>query len=371
VSGARFTVTYAIAGDAAEAAAVARDVCIEQTVEYPEDLITDPAIRGEVFGRVESLVARAPGRHEARISYALDSVGSELTQLLNVVFGNSSLKPGLQVTHLELGPVLAARFRGPRFGVAGLRARLGRPRAPLLCSALKPLGLGPAALAALAYEEALGGIDVIKDDHGLADQPYARFAERVERCADAVRRAAAQTGRPCLYAPNVTAPAPLVAERARLAQRLGAGALLVAPGLVGFDAMRALADDDALALPILCHPALLGSFMVSPAQGLAPAVTLAELPRLAGADASIFPSYGGRFVFTPDECRAIARGAAAPMDGLAPLWPAPAGGMSLARVPEIVRFYGPDTLLLIGGDLHRHGSLRRGCELFRGLVEKA
>ena len=37
--------------------------------------------------------------------------------------------------------------------------------------------------------------------------------------------------------------------------------------------------------------------------------------------------------------------------GLRPALPVPAGGMALARVPEILDFYGPDTMLLIGGSL--------------------
>jgi ribulose-bisphosphate carboxylase large chain len=34
-----------------------------------------------------------------------------------------------------------------------------------------------------------------------------------------------------------------------------------------------------------------------------------------------------------------------------PSLPVPAGGMVLARVPEMLDFYGPDTILLIGGSL--------------------
>ena len=135
-------------------------------------------------------------------------------------------------------------MRGPRFGQAGLRALLGVPDRPLLCTAIKPMGLGPEALAELAYRLALGGIDLIKDDHGLADQPFCPFDERVPRCAAAVARANRETGRRVLYVPNVTAPALAISRRARLARDAGAGGLLFCPGLAGLDAMRALADDD-------------------------------------------------------------------------------------------------------------------------------
>jgi ribulose-bisphosphate carboxylase large chain len=230
------------------------------------------------------------------------------------------------------------------------------------------MGLSPAALADLAYRLALGGIDLIKDDHGLADQPFCPFDERVRRCAEAVQRAADETGRASLYLPNVTAPAAEIPGRARVAKAVGAGGLLFCPGLVGLDAMRTLADDDDLALLILSHPALLGGLAVGAHAGIAPGLLYGGLGRLAGADAVIFPSYGGRFALTPEQCRDIAGGCAAPWAGLAPAWPVPAGGMTLDRVPELVDFYGRDCILLIGGDLHADDDLGARCRAFRRLV---
>ena len=54
-------------------------------------------------------------------------------------------------------------------------------------------------------------------------------------------------------------PAHLVHARAMFAKAAGAGAVLMLPGLTGFDSMVQLARDDAFALPILAHPAMLGS----------------------------------------------------------------------------------------------------------------
>jgi ribulose-bisphosphate carboxylase large chain len=74
------------------------------------------------------------------------------------------------VADVVLSPTLLGQFLGPRFGAAGLREVLGVPRGPLLCTALKPMGSTVAALAEMAYAFAKGGIDIIKDDHGLANQ---------------------------------------------------------------------------------------------------------------------------------------------------------------------------------------------------------
>jgi ribulose-bisphosphate carboxylase large chain len=161
-------------------------------------------------------------------------------------------------------------------------------------------------------------------------------------------------------------------DRAHAAREAGATGLMVSPGLTGLDTMRALADDDALALPILSHPALLGSFTVSPQAGIAHGALFGQIVRLAGADATIFPNHGGRFSFTEAECRDLVDGTQRSMGALAPIFPAPAGGMSLAKVPEMRAFYGDDVVLLIGGDLHRHGGdLVANCRRFATLVEAA
>jgi ribulose-bisphosphate carboxylase large chain len=98
------------------------------------------------------------------------------------------------------------------------------------------------------------------------------------------------------------------------------------------------------------HPAMAG------ASRIAPPFLFGKLLRLLGADASIFPNYGGRFGYTPETCVALAEACRAPMDGLKPAAPVPAGGMTLERVVEILALFGRDTVLLIGGDLLAAGA---------------
>jgi ribulose-bisphosphate carboxylase large chain len=232
------------------------------------------------------------------------------------------------------------------------------------------MGLSPPELADLAHRLALGGMDLIKDDHGLADQPFCPFGERVERCGEAVRKANRTTGLRTIYLPNVTAPADEIDRRVEIARAAGAGGLLVAPGIVGLDTMRRISADDSVALPVLSHPAFQGSFTAHPHQGLSHRALYGMLNRLAGADAVIFPNHGGRFSFTPEQCRDLVLGTEIDMRGIKPIFPVPAGGMSLQRVPELLEFYGKEAILLVGGDLHRRGpDLVESCREFRRLVE--
>lgn len=370
LSGERFRVDYRVSGTEAEARAKAEAICVEQTVEFPRELLPAGPIPDEIVGRVEAFEPEDPAAFRIRISYAVECAGGDLVQLLNVVFGNISLMPGIRVVDLDLPEAVTRWFGGPRFGREGLRELCGVRRRPLLCSALKPMGLSARDLAAQAHAFALGGIDLIKDDHGLSDQPFCRYEDRVAACAEAVARANRITGGRTLYLPHVSGPADQVFARARRAKDAGAGGLLVCPALVGFDTMRCLAEDDSLALPVMAHPAFGGSLVAAPGNGFSHGALFGTLTRLAGADLSVYPNFGGRFSFSREECVEIAKATRVPLGGLAPSFPAPGGGMTTDRARDLVEVYGRDFALLIGGGLHRRGpDLADNVRHFVGLLE--
>ena len=66
--------------------------------------------------------------------------------------------------------------------------------------------------------------------------------------------------------------------------------------------------------------------------------------RLIGADAIIFPNYGGRFSFSQEECISIAKMTKAPMGHMASIFPAPGGGMTMNKLPDMFEVYGKDVI---------------------------
>jgi len=366
----RFSIVYRIAGTEIEAYARTKDLCLEQTVEFPIELLPSGFIKDHVVGQIVDFVADGPASYKATISFAVESAANELTQFLNVIFGNISIKPGYRVEEIKLPDSLIGLFKGPRYGKTGLRELVDVPQRPLLFTALKPMGLNSGKLAELAYQFALGGIDIIKDDHGLTNQSFAPFEERVRLCAEAVERANRQTGQKCIYAANITAPHHEVMKRARYAKENGARGLLLAPGLVGFDTMRSLAEDDSIALPIFSHPSFLGSYVLGSDNGISHFALFGQIMRLAGADGTIYPNYGGRFSFSREECQNIVKGTIVPMGNLKTSFPCPGGGMSIDNIPDMIQVYGSDVIFLVGGGLFRHSpNLLDNCNYFRSLVE--
>jgi ribulose-bisphosphate carboxylase large chain len=331
---------------------VAEEIALEQTVEVPDDCIPHAVRAAGVPGRVEAIAERPGGGFEVAISYRTDLAGGSLAGLLNLVYGNVSLIPGVRLVGLDFAPGQLAGLPGPGLGIEGLRRLLGVRDRPITATAIKPLGQPVAVLAALAGAYARGGIDIIKDDHGLHDQRLHPFAERAEACHEAVEAANGRTGGRSLYVPMVAGPPEAVEVQVAFAARLGVRAVMTAPLITGLESVARLARRHGLAL--LAHPSFAGTFLHDPGHGMTPALLLGTLFRLAGADVSIFPNAGGRFAFGRAECIGIAEALRAPLGRLAPALPAPAGGMALERIGDMVDVFGPDAVLLIGGALIRH-----------------
>ena len=350
----RFSTLYRIeAADEEDARARALDIALEQTLEIPRDAVPKGYIEDTMLGRLEDLAASGDGAWHARISYSDDDIGGDFLQLLNIIFGNSSIKAGVKALSIELSDGIRTICPGPRFGAEGLRTRAGITSGPLLMSAIKPVGLPTRDLARLAHDFALGGMHYVKDDHGLASQATAPFSERLLACVDAVAEANARSGGHCSFVPNITASGGATLDNAHRAKLAGAGAVMVAPALAGMDVVYQLSRDPDFGLPIVTHPAFGGANVVAGSSGFSHALYYGQIHRLMGADAVVFPNFGGRFGFSQAECQSIARAGLGPMDHLKPMIPAPGGGMSIDKVDIMQSAYGDDIMYLIGGALLR------------------
>ena len=338
-------VTYHLDVDEASAEARAEAMAREQTVEVPREVaLRDPVVAREALGRVEKLEEDPEGGIRATLAYPVATTALDVAQFLNVVFGNSSLHDDVRCLDIDPPPSLLAALGGPCFGVPGLRRATGAVGRPLTCTAIKPMGLATPALAALAGTFARAGIDVVKDDHGLADQPWSPFRERVRACLGAVERAADETGHRTVYAPNLIGTPRRVLDALRYAEDAGVRAVLVSPMLIGLPFFSELCQRRA-SVPVLAHPAFGGALR------FAPEALFGRLLRLLGADAVIFVSFGSRFRQSEQSCRRIADGLRCPWGHLLPSLPVPAGGVTLASAQKVVEAYGRDAMLLVGGDL--------------------
>jgi ribulose-bisphosphate carboxylase large chain len=338
----RITTVYRVKAEASTIETRARGISVEQSVEMPLEPIDDPFVKDEIIGRVESIKDLGQGEYEVRCALASITTGYDGGQLINMILGNTSLQDGVSLIDAEFPADIVEAFGGPNIGIEGVRARVNAKGA-LSATALKPQGTPPATLARLAYDVALGGIDYIKDDHGIADQTYCPFEARVPMIAEAVQKASQKTGVPTQYLPSLNGNLDKMRKQLALARSVGIEGVLIAPMLCGFSTFQTLKKENPDFL-FMTHPSMAGGPMAAE-------FFFGKLMRLLGSDASVFCNYGGRFGYTPERCRKISNWCLQDEPGLKPCVPVPAGGMELKRVPELLDFFGRDVMLLIGGSL--------------------
>jgi ribulose-bisphosphate carboxylase large chain len=355
MSSPRFHVTYRVTpDDSRPIEAHAKDICIEETVEIPEDCVPKSHWEQGIVGIIENIAERpgTPADYDVRISYRTDIANDSIPNLLNVLFGNISIRRGIKVVDVQLTDDQLQAFGGPRFGIEGIRKDLGVHGRPLATTAIKPLGLSSKELARLCGGYARGGLDVIKDDHGLIDQHFHPFEERVARIQDEIRTANARTGGTTHYYPMIAGRFDQVEAQAAFARAQGCYGVLVAPMLIGPDTGFHLARKYGLA--VMTHPTFTGTHFHDPRHGMTPAVLLGMLFRIFGSDISVFPNSGGRFTFSYKECQDVASALRDQLGGLRGAFPSPAGGMTIEKVGAMVDAFGNDSALLIGGALLRY-----------------
>lgn len=351
--GAEFlTAVYEIDGPASTAQIMAERICFDQTIEAETGLLPY-VLQSEIVGQVQNLHQSAEGRYEATIRFRGELLNGDCADLLNVLFGTSSLRGNVRLLSFSMTDGLLSSWQGPRFGLERIRQLLAMGNRPLLCGVLKPLGRSARELAELAAQLVEGEMDLIKDDQSLLDQSWSPFEERVSRCAEAIGDRSRRRGRPCLYFAHVSGAYETMRKRAARAKALGATGLLISPGLTGFDAMRSLSSDESLNLPILSHPAFLGASVGSERGGVAPGILYGLLPRLAGADLTIYPAFGAGYSISQQDCLSIAQRCRKSWVALHPTMPAVGGRIGPGRLSELRSVLGSDVAFIVGSRIQK------------------
>ena len=371
LSGDRFSVEYHLAGTESQARSMADRLCADQTIEAPLSLLQSCQIPAGLLGLVEEFSHEEESRHRARISFPVELFGHSFAQMLHTLFGTASLTPQVQVADIHLPAQLPEGWPGPRHGISGIRTMTDVANRPLACAVLKPLGLSPEALAELAHSFARGGVDMVKDDQGLGDHAFSPFEERVQRCVASIRDASRSTGRTCLYFPHVIGTLEDIRNQAQFAKQAGADGILLSPGLMGYQALHDLSRHTSNALPIMSHPAFLGTYAMTPTQGIAPSVLYGRLPRLAGADITIYPTYGSNFPISRRDCTQIASACTNSWGPLQPILPTAAGRMGGDRIREMYELYGRDCVFILGSQIRESSEgIAASCERFMQSLAK-
>jgi len=311
--------------------------------------------------------------------FEYDNVPEIMSSIAGNIFGMKIVK-NLRLEDVHLSKEIIKSFKGPAFGIAGIRKVLKVRKRPLVGTIVKPkLGLRTADHANVAYEAWLGGCDIVKDDENLSGQKFNPFLQRLKKTLKMRDRAEKETGERKVYMINVTAETNEMIKRAKLVKQHGGRYAMVDIITCGFSALQTLRNAD-LGLVLHGHRAMHAAMTRNKKHGIS-MLTIAKLIRMIGLDqlhtgTIIGKLEGGKEIIDIDqelrepnikEHHNILKQS---WFGLKPVFPVSSGGLQPAHVPKLVEYFGKDLIIQMGGGIHGHpGGTRAGATAARQAID--
>jgi ribulose-bisphosphate carboxylase large chain len=308
---------------------------------------------------VEKLAARVFSikGNNIRIAYPIElfepgNMPNILSSVAGNVFGLRALK-NLRLNNIQFPKGLVQSFKGPLYGIKGVRKLLGVKNRPLVGTIIKPkLGLKTADHAKVAYDAWVGGCDVVKDDENLSSQRFNPFEERVVATLEMRDRAEAETGEKKVYMVNVTAETEEMLRRAQFVVDHGGRYMMVDILTCGFSALQTLREHD-FGLVIHAHRAGHAAFTKNTKHGISMKV-IAEVARIIGVDQLHVGTVVGKMSETREEVAENCEALKMELYGVKEVLPVASGGLYPGLVPALIHFFGKDFVIQAGGGIHGH-----------------
>ncbi|MFH0795595.1 MAG: RuBisCO large subunit C-terminal-like domain-containing protein [Candidatus Omnitrophota bacterium] len=294
-----------------------------------------------------------PDRRQAvvQLAFPVDAWGDNVPMMLLAIAGNCfAYSPNLRLLDVFLPKNFLAFFKGPKFGVPGIRKMLGVPKRPLSLHIIKPkMGMTPQQVANQCYQTALGGVDLIKDDEMTSDVSNNNYLDRLKAVREALDKAESKTGKKVIYLLSITHEPKQILERAYKAVEAGANGLLVTYS-AGLGSFRQLTEDPKINVPVMMH----GSHMIAGMKSIAWPV-FAKMCRICGADMMLTPTMWSSIpMVSLEEGIRTSQVKLAPLGHIKPTWPMPCAGVYPGLAPVLIGEYGLDIIIPAGGGMLGH-----------------
>jgi len=290
-----------------------------------------------------------------------------LSGIAGNIFGMKAVK-NLRLIDVSFPQVYLKHFKGPHFGNSGIRKLMGVKKRPLTGAVPKPkIGFSAAEHAKIGFETWMGGFDFVKDDENLTSTSFNRFAKRVELLTKMREKAEKLTGVTKSAFINITAETDEMKKRAKMLADNGWNYCMIDVVVTGTSAVHTLRDYCSdLGLAIHAHRAMHASFDRNPKHGMTMQF-LAKTMRLIGVSQIHSGTAVGKLVGSKPEVLAVAdtlrKKNVKAKSGLLldqnwgkikDAFPVSSGGLHPGLVPDVMKIYGNELVLLVSGGIHGH-----------------
>ncbi len=262
-----------------------------------------------------------------KIAYPHKNFGARIPNLITAFCGEGAFHSHgiktIKLMDVHFPDAFLTQFKGPRFGVKGIRELLEVHHRPITLGVIKPnIGLRSEPFAELGYQAWLGGLDIAKDDELLCDTPVNPTERRMALMSAFRKKAESETRQKKIYLANITDEVDRMEELYEIAIQNQTNAVMINGMTTGLSIVRVLAKKGHI--PLVSHFDFIAPFTQKRTFGVHLKV-ITKLQRLAGYDVQIFQGLGERMHTSVTDVLLAFQACVEPMGGLRPSLPVPGG----------------------------------------------
>ncbi|MCX6750800.1 MAG: ribulose-bisphosphate carboxylase large subunit, partial [Candidatus Pacearchaeota archaeon] len=326
---------------------------------------------GTIYGKMtgsKKEVLHIEKEKRVRIAYPLElfelgNLPEVLSSVGGNIYGMKSVKYILW-EDLRIPEKMLKSFKGPRYGIEGLRKIMNIPKRPFLGTIVKPkVGLDEKEHAKVAYEAWIGGCDIVKDDENLTSQNFNHFKKRFLLTIKACKEAEKKTGEKKVYLINCTAESEEMKKRIKFVEENGGNYIMLDILTLGWGALQTARNFTRL--PIHAHRAGHAMYDRNPNHGMSMEV-IAQLARMVGVDTLHIGTIYGKMTgskkevlhiekeietqFTPQTKKYLEQ----KWYNIKPVLGVASGGVYPGMVDKLLNAMGNNIVIQAGGGVHGH-----------------
>jgi len=274
-----------------------------------------------------------------------------LSSIAGNIFGMKEIK-SLKLNDVLFPEKIVKSFRGPKYGIEGIRKIIKIKDRPLVGTIIKPkIGLNSKDHAKVAYEAWVGGCDIVKDDENLASQAFNKFETRLKETLKMKEKAEKQTGEKKMYMINITAETNEMLRRARLVEDYGNEYVMVDIITTGWASLQTLRNCN---FDLVLHAHRAGHAAIDRKKHGISMKVIARLTRLVGLDQLHIGTSVGKMFEKKEDVLENRKALVDDFYGLKRVMPVASGGLSPLMIPSLYKIFGKDVVLQFGGGIHGH-----------------
>ncbi|GAF75840.1 unnamed protein product, partial [marine sediment metagenome] len=311
--------------------------------------------------------------------FELGNLPEILSSIGGNIFGMKSVK-GLLWEDITIPKKMLKSFKGPRYGIKGLRKKFKIKNRPFVGTIVKPkVGLTPSEHARVAYESWIGGCDIVKDDENLTSQNFNEFKKRFLFTTALRKKAEKETRNKKAYLVNCTAEVEEMKKRIKFVEDNGGNYIMLDILTLGWGGLQTARNFTKL--PIHAHRAGHAMFDRNPNHGMTMEI-IAQLARMVGVDTLHIGAVVGKMTGGKDEILHIEKEIESDFTkktkghleqkwfGIKKVLGVASGGVYPGIAGEIIKIMGNDIVLQAGGGIHGHPKgTRTGAIAMRQVVD--